>query len=739
MEYKTGDTITIQVGEHIFIPPPIPQKKEILFYDLPKAEQYWKRPTDFPATFTKWHREVLEDSEHTIWEGRNLKELSIEDTTVLIEYRDRELQRMRNGIWFMNRGNPTYITGAHYFALTHGAMFDSKNDVELKSKYGKYMRFQRDYCYFIEIIKATKLARGGNVVKPKKTGITQLQCLIILCDAILSKNAIYRMMSTKEDVAKDTNFKYIAYAMQELPPILTPSVSNQNMGEILFGPPAGARGRRNKRMDEDLEYLNTWITTVPTVKNAFDSQTNRVAWIDEESKIKEAMPKETHDITIATVMQGLDRYGYVIYTHYVSETNDKSFSEARKIYYESKIKTVNEQTGQTASKLLCFALTALDGIFGACDKYGEPLIEQIKAEIKGEHEARKDDPSKLQSYKRQMPECEDDCWQIGAGENSIFDNIRLGIKDKSLEIDESSGVFAYEDFNFEWTIKPTCDEVKEEYKFPGVPRIVKVSDEDKIKGKAHGNFKWYRKELTPDWWLKKHINNLGKDKKGKLQPRSDSPFYISIDPTGMSDKKDVVTASKNAIHVFLLPNGELDGYFERSVSNKRLMVSYLFRPNNPMDTLFHAIQAIMFFGCYVLVEGNASWLFNRLKKWGFGNFLIVLNKDGAMEPYSGYEGQKPFTSQTTTIDQYVNAGKVHLGIPEMDIDIDHMDNLDDRDVISDLMQFDPKDTRRFDAGVCYLLGLLGISQHLGWRQKKNERAQRIGDGTIRQAAMTILG
>jgi hypothetical protein len=249
-------------------------------------------------------------------------------------------------------------------------------------------------------------------------------------------------------------------------------------------------------------------------------------------------------------------------------------------------------------------------------------------------------------------------------------------------------------------------------------------------------------EWTPRDFLEKHVNKLMKDKKGRLIPNPGCPFYASIDPTQYSAQKDVAVGSKNAMHVFILPNAELDGRFNKRVSNKRLMVEYHHRAESPRDTLMHVVQTILYFGCYVLIECNANWLATRLKEWGLQNFLIRVNKEtGILEPYNEYREQKPFTSQRSvngandTIGEYIAAGMMHLNDYS---NIDNIETLYSRDVISDLMNFEPENTKEYDSGVCYLIGLMGMDVYLGWRQRELDKGNRANDPSLRQAAFSLL-
>ena len=746
MPQEQTDSEQIPVGEHFYKLPPRPPKKQIFFHDLPKKDQYWKRLEiikSYPSFFFDWHRGVEDNARATKYDGRNLISLSVEDTKTLERLRDQEIERMLNGVWFYNKGEAIYLTGGHYGVLMWMEMDDCLNEVELGSKFGCYYKFQRTYAYFIEICKTTPYGFGGNVVKPKKTGITMFQELLMLVDAITHRSANYAIMSTKEEDATQINMKYVLHAAKHLPEILKPEYRN-NLSAIYFED-TGKSAKSSHRKVGDTDPLNTIIQTVPTVWNGFDGAKRRVAHVDEQSKIKLDKNYDLtilHNNAIATVKQGLIRVGYVIYTHYVSDTNDKSFRLAKKIYYESKIRTVNQDTGKTKSELICLALTIYDGIFGGCDVYGDPETDKILKVVDADLAAKKDDPAALRSYRRQMPKSEEDSWTEGAGEKSIFDNLRLSTKLNDLLMQESVADFPYMDFNFSWTANPQIDEIRNVYNFPGALKVVQPTKDLLGKNVEFGLWKWYNPQWTPPEFLAKYTNKMLRDKKGKLMPNPASPFYISIDPTNYSAQKDVSVGSKNAMHVFLLPCPELDGLFNKKVSNKRLMVEYHHRAENPKETLMHVVQTILYFGCYALIECNAPWVRTRLIEWGLENFLIEVNEETrVLEPYNRHSKQKPFTSQRSdrggvdTIGEYIAAGMMHINDCS---DIDNVETLESIDVIQDLMNFEPENTRQYDSGVCYLIGLLGMETYLGWRQRNLDKSTSRYDPVLAGLARGIL-
>jgi hypothetical protein len=85
-----GDIIEIQ-GLKIQLPKK-PTKKNILFSYKKKAEQRWIRE-DMPAGLNR------------------------DNAVDYYDYIEQEFIRRKEGLWFMNNGEPTYITGSHYMFI----------------------------------------------------------------------------------------------------------------------------------------------------------------------------------------------------------------------------------------------------------------------------------------------------------------------------------------------------------------------------------------------------------------------------------------------------------------------------------------------------------------------------------------------------------------------------------------------------------------------------------------------
>lgn len=743
---------TIPVGEHFFKLPPIPDKKEILFAKKKKSEQYWRREeviADIPKFFYDWNETVEEDADHTIYHGKKLIALSVADTKKLRFYRDREIMRRIYGVCFMNNGELTYISGHHYFNLVWFAMTGVDNFIEVGSNYGMYMEFQRGFFYFYEIAKATHYGRGGMVVKPKKTAVTMAMASICLNEATLNKQKLIRMMSTKQKDANASCFKYIDFALQKMPTILTPAITNWNTFAVNFGMPEKKNSKAAGKLREtNTEYFDTLVTTTPTANNAFDSLTNYIAWVDEFTKIAEtANPKSLHEITIDTVMLGTSRKGTIMYTNYTQEFNDESFEEGRQIFMESALSTVDEATGMTKSKLIRYTMLEQHGKFGdivdgkmtCVDKYGKPIVAEIFADLDQQLNQIKNNPSKIQGFKRRHPTNESDPWMEAGGELQMFDVLRISNQIQQIELNESMGIYPF-DFNLDFEIPPQkVDEVSTLCEFKGKIKIKEFSDKEKESGQF-GRFYWYDKQWTPDFWLQRHLNITTIDKYNKrLKPRLDTPFFAVCDPTNYALKKDIVVGSKNAIQVFILPDQELNGLFGENVTNMRPMIEYLYRHDKPNDTLMDAVKVVLLFGCYILIESNMTWMASRMIEMGLGNFVLMVNEEtGILEPYTASHKQKYFSSQGATIGKYFLSGVHHLKEPEIKGEIDNIKYIKSLTILKQLLKIKPEDTTKYDAAVCYLEGLYGIEWFYGWRKHELQKLKSTASEGFRQFTLAAL-
>ena len=321
------------------------------------------------------------------------------------------------------------------------------------------------------------------------------------------------------------------------------------------------------------------------------------------------------------------------------------------------------------------------------------------------------------------------------GENaSIFNVIRLGMRLKKIQIDKANNELSIMTGDLKWAKEPKYIERTRQYDFSDCSVYFKQdTDNEIIQGKPRGNFHFYKPDLMPP----DVFNDFAIDKYNRLRkPKPDAPFFMSLDPTNYGLKKMISAGSQNALMCFILPNTKLNSFFGKKVSH-RLCMQYLCRRDKPDDTVWDVVKAILYFGCYLLCEGNMPAIATRVIELGLGNYIWVRNKDsGAFEPYKESNKQKYYVTSNNgdknTIDEYVLCTKDYLGEPK-EGEFDDLENLESEEVLSDLMRFAPENTREFDAGVSFMMGIMGIESYIGWKHKEDYKNRYMNDKIIAEA------
>ncbi len=743
----------IQVGEHQFILPPAPlSQDEVLFSKELPRNQYWRRQKDFPKFFYDWNAETRMEADLTFYSSTGvLLSLSREDSKTHRRLRDRELQRRVTGVWFMNNGELTYLTGGHYFILQWGAMKGYSNPRDEGSHFGQYREFQRDVAYFVKLVKDDDQCIGGDIVKPKKTGITQFMMLDILDESTRVKGKEFGIMSKVYDDCKHINFRYFSYGLQNLPNALKPSIQNLTQSSVYFGDPNAGKNASIKSLSRagNNNFLDTHVVAHSTSPKAFDGAKYYRALISEFPKLTTtAYPYETYEPTAAAVKMQDEIIGKLFLESYVPEEDDESCDQARKIYYESKLKT-KRGGARTVSGMYCYSISVIDSAEGSFDIYGKANKEKNWLFVKTGYDKFKNDSNKLQGFKRQNPTCEDDSWTEGGGEGAIFDNLRLGIKKKELEEEQIMGALPFVAGELKWRVPPTLVEDPDPRESGKILQIngevyfEPASDKDIMAGKLDEfPFRMFELDLIDEGKFNLPFRANLRHKKNKLLKPDymGTNFFSGLDNTNYAMKKHVVTGSNNALYVMNFPDAYENSLRGRYCTN-RIVLEYIYRREKPDDTLMDVIKAILFFGCPILAEGNMPWVITRLIELGLGNFVVVRNSFGVYELYDKNKHQKLVTTQktgTNTVNEYVTAGMTYIGKPDDPTDFDNVQNINSIRLLSDLMKFDTGDTKKFDAAMAFLITLVGMRSFMGWRDGQRKRYRGDGDGTMKSIMDTLL-
>lgn len=731
-----AERLTIQLGEHIWESPPIPKDSDILYHHLPKEQQYWRRQTDIPDIFYGFGPITKVNAEKTKWTiidgNKMLESLSKEDTDVVWYYLDREMKRREHGLWFYNNGEPTYLTGDHYFILQWCKMYQNLDGGE----YGSYREFQAHFLYFVDLVEKDKRCIGGYVVKPKKTGITLIVAYMFLNRATLYDNKNYGMMSNSHTICKDTSLAYFMHGLEGLPYVMLPAVNTQNKEEIVFDTPTkkntGTTASQMKVMGNG-KGLKNKLKARPTKEDAFDSVIYNMIHLDELPKCRDPYPAVIFEKTSQAVKLGGIRNGIILATTYTPETDDKSFKEGRAIYMDSKLSTRDAMSMKTNSELYAYPISALDSYQDddiRFDKYGRVDRDQVMKVLTARREQLKSDRTALQGFIRKFPINEEEAWRYGGGQGSTFDNISLAYREAELLDALTKGALPYVEGRLEWTGARKLSEV----------RFVPVTDEEKMAGKTapfrlYGQ-KYLAHHLMPNTFNRVIKENL-KDHRGRWRPPVDGIFVGATDPTDYALKSDVAVGSMNAITVMNFPDLAMNKYYDKEVTNRPLCV-YKHRYESPKEYYEDVVKSMFFFGMPMLPENNKPWLVTMLKDDDLHNFILVMDTEGKVVPYRESEHQKLPSTQKDSVQHLCTAFSGYIA-RDIETGKSHLNLIEDERIIQDAMQFDPLDTKRFDVLMCFMWNLVALNGLIAYRMRKAQRES--GNGSAIMAAMSqkLLG
>ncbi len=724
-KFKQGQTLIIEVGalpnyhfinqsekeeSHIYTTPPIPRKSDILFADLPKAQQFWRR-IEFPKIFYDYIPDVTE--------------LTDDEVNTLIDCVTLDKDRRKNGLFFMNNGEPTYITGDNYFFLQWADMLKGKPDPITGRSYPQYRKFQRDFFYFIDLCIKDNNCLGGYISKQKKVGCTQALASMYVNQSTIYEKIRCGVMSKSGPENEKINFAMIKHIIEKMPQIILPKKGKETGSEIIWGhpptKPTGTKQYKEKiQAQKDEKVLDSVIEAVVTRIGAFDGGFYRFIWIDEISKLYQASkisPKDEFIKDGAGVKLQQQIEGKVFLSAYNPEVNDKGFLEARAIYYDSYKSTINHNDilKRTKSELYCYHISSYISTEGTFDIFGEPDVELAFKLNDQERIKAKGDVNKLQALYRQGARTSKESWNIGGGGLTVFNN---GEIQKSIDLKERMDFMKqiyYKRGNLVWS--------GTRYRSP----VVFVDDP---------NGKWYITRSLPENMLNQFF--IPDEPKANLIPSNNTLFCGGIDPFEYKyvDEDGSTGKSKGASYTLALPNLVMDEYVRRTdpndVFSKRIISFYSERPSDPEVFITDMILETLYFSKKVLIEENKATIVTMFKKLGLKEFLLFQNNDtGEIERFNPHKNQKQKSTQTGTVEEVCDL--IDSLFIKRDGEPDYCQFIEDVELLNQLMVFDPFHTKKFDKVMAFGYALMALNSFD--KPKKYANAQGIDMSKLTRALM----
>lgn len=571
---SVGDIIELH-GLTIALPKR-PNKSEILFSDRPKKEQRWVRippPGDLERikSMDEWHEKPKQFKDK------------------YERYIEQEFRRRREGVWFMNNGVPTYITGRHYMMLQW-----TKMDIG----YPSYLAFQREIFIHMAACEADPRCIGQLYTKCRRSGYTNMCCSVIIDEGTQVKNKVIGIQSkTGKDAQENIFMNKIVNMFRGYPFFFKPiqdGTTNPRM-ELAFREPSKRITKKNKTSNQG-EALDTVVNWKNTTNNAYDGLKLHRLYMDEAGKWESpADIREAWRIQRTCLIVGRNIVGKALVGSTVNPM-DKGGAEYKKLWEDSDPSKRN-QNGRTTSGLYKIFIPAYEALEGFFDIYGNPIVETpiepvmgldgapvsigAKEYLKNEREALKFDSSELNEVVRQFPFTEDEAFRDSI-DGSLFNIGKI-----------------YEQIEHNQELFPN-PVVKGNFVWQEMDKVVAFSPN------PNGRFR-------VSWMPDEADRNVISESRGKRVAPFERYGVGGVDSYDIDATIDG-RGSKGALHMY--------NKFSMNRPSNMFVVEYASRPD--MAKIFYedVLMCAHFYGYPLLIENNKYGIARYFESRGYDGYLL---------------------------------------------------------------------------------------------------------------------
>lgn len=643
--------------------PEIPKKIDGI--KLPQSEQYFRKK-DIPSIFNDLE---FDDDGNAVY------------TDEQIDFIKTEWGKINDGYWFYNNGEPTYITGLHYFYLNYWTLEDGNTP--------DYRDVDRRYFYFQDHCETLPQCFGVIRIKKRREGATSQATCYLVWKAITQRKSFCGVISKTGKDASDAFVYMVMNGYRNLPVFFKPRAEDEETKtELVFKKKKDKRkskGREKGQIFDDDIGLESKINFKNTALNSYDSGRTTAMLMDEAGKWPKEVPVNQYwPIVKKTMMRGAIKVGFCLIP---STANDaKSGGEPYKALFDDSSHFDNPYTGTGLYRYFC---PAYDGYEGFIDKYGISIIEEPTQEQKD-----------FIKQKYGMV--------IETGAKDYLLNQRKIIKDKKALSEEIRMNPFTEEEAF------MIDQKKCYFNSEKIYNQIDFLKEERVNLRRVRLF--WKNEKTVDWaddpegpWMvykfpEKTEQNLISERDGQRHPGNAHKFVSGIDPF-----KSSVISGKGSMGVCYV--------FERlnpaDPNNSCLPIAeYVDRPR--LKSLFHdeMLKAAVFWGYKACYENDVGDDFvDYFTNKNFKQYLM-------RTPESAID-----KNRKRTVSKFgVTSGDMFAMARQLDTCISYIENHCDKivfmDLLEELLQYDHENRTPFDRSVAFMISLLS---GVGMEAVKEER------------------
>ena len=569
----------VEIGGLLIVLPAKPPKKEIKGHDLPKSMQLWSRDS-MPEELSR------------IRSMDEWGEMPREFRQKFSPYIEEEFRRRREGFWFYNNGEPTYITGRHYMMLQWTRM-----DIG----YPSFLSFQRDIFVHLAACEADPRCIGQLYTKCRRSGYTNICSAVLLDEATQVKDKLLGIQSkTGKDAQENIFMKKVVQMFRHYPFFFKPiqdGTTNPRM-ELAFREPSKRITKKNKTTQKG-EALNTVINWKNTTNNAYDGEKLHLLYLDEAGKwekptdIRDAWRIQRTCLIVGRRIVGKAMVGSTV------NPMDKGGKEYKELWRDSDPSERNAN-GRTRTGLYRLFIPAFESLEGFFDKYGNPVVDDplkvvegldgediifgAKTYLKNERESLKHDPSELNEVTRQFPFTTDEAFRDSI-DGSLFN---IGQIYEQIQYNDDLFPNPVVVGNFVWK-----DGVQD----------TKVVFKPDAKGRFHVS-----------WMPPEELRNVQKFERGKRIAPNAELGVGGVDSYDLDATVDG-RGSKGALHLY--------NKFHMEHPSNMFVLEYASRP--PLAKIFYedCLMAAVFYGYPLLIENNKYGIARYFESRGYDGYLMA--------------------------------------------------------------------------------------------------------------------
>jgi hypothetical protein len=617
-----------------------------------------------------------------------------------VDYIEEEFNRREFGYWFINNGDKTYISGAHYMYLQW-----SKTDVG----HPDFRESNRVFFLFWEACKADSRCFGMCYLKNRRSGFSFMASSEAVNIATLAKDARIGLTSkTGPDAKKMFTDKVVPIA-NNYPFFFQPVRDGMSAPktELAFRVPASKITRKNmhEENEEEIDGLDTTIDWRNTADNSYDGEKLLYLVEDEAAKLERPMNIENGWRVRKTCLRLGARIIGKCMMGSTSNALDKGGENYKRIYYDSNVKKRN-QNGQTISGLYSLFIPMEYNFEGYIDEFGHAVLETPEKPIRSaegtwitqgviqywnnEVASLKANPDALNEFYRQFPRTESHAFRDET-KSSLFNLTKI---------------YQQIDYN---------DSMIQDHVI------------------TRGYFHWANGEKdtkviwTPDkngrflvsWIPGPGINNNYITKNGNRYPGNEHIGAFGCDPYDISGA------------TFGGSNGSLHGLTKFNMTgapSNAFFLEYIARPQTAEIFFEEVLMACVFYGMPILCENNKARLLYHFKNRGYRGFSMNRpDKHASKLSFTEREiGGIPSSSEdikqahATAIETYIER---FVGL-DMEGNYRQPDEIGDmpfNKTLQDWARFDVNDRTKYDASISSGYAIMANQKHVYLPEKKESK------------------